>query len=104
MSLTIGCVPWQHFVNTVARLLLPVDGAHAACCEEMATAMANAEGAALKGLQMCIDTIMAEVTQKPKSFFLPPLYHYCGECYHLQQHMKMRGIKQHMRKQKTMTL
>jgi hypothetical protein len=61
MSLTIGCVPWQHFVNTVARLLLPVDGAHAACCEEMATAMANAEGAALKGLQMCIDTIMAEV-------------------------------------------
>lgn len=51
----------QHFVNTVARLLLPVDGAHAACCEEMATAMANAEGAALKGLQMCIDTIMAEV-------------------------------------------
>lgn len=51
----------QHFVNTVARLLLPVDGAHAACCEEMATAMADAESAALKGLQQCIDTIMAEV-------------------------------------------
>jgi hypothetical protein len=32
------------------------------------------------------------------------LYHYCGENYQLQQHMKMRGIKQHMRKQKTMTL
>lgn len=48
-------------MNTIARLLLPVDGAHAACCEQMAAAMGNAEGAALKGLQMCIDTIMAEV-------------------------------------------
>eukprot|EP00249_Psilotum_nudum_P023214 c28789_g1_i1 orf=366-2906(-) len=51
----------QHFVNTIARLLLPVDGAHAACCEEMATAMSNSESAALKGLQQCIDTVMAEV-------------------------------------------
>jgi hypothetical protein len=51
----------QHFVNSVARLLLPVDGAHASCCEEMATAMANSEASALKGLQICIDTIMAEV-------------------------------------------
>ncbi|KAJ7549386.1 hypothetical protein O6H91_07G051500 [Diphasiastrum complanatum] len=51
----------QHFVTSIARLLLPVDGAHAACCEEMATAMSNAEGAALKGLQQCIDTTMAEV-------------------------------------------
>jgi len=51
----------QYFMNTIARLLLPVDGAHAACCEQMAAAMGNAEGAALKGLQMCIDTIMAEV-------------------------------------------
>ncbi|CAM6124454.1 unnamed protein product [Calypogeia fissa] len=50
----------QHFVNTITRLLLPVDGAHAACCEEMANAMANSESAALKGLQVCIDTILAE--------------------------------------------
>ncbi len=49
------------------------DGAHAACCEQMAAAMGNAEGAALKGLQMCIDTIMAEVCSgyllKPLSWF-----------------------------------
>lgn len=51
----------QHFVTTIARLLLPVDGAHAACCEEMAASMSNAEGAALKGLQQCIDTVMVEV-------------------------------------------
>eukprot|EP00250_Pteridium_aquilinum_P017296 c23554_g1_i1 orf=376-2835(-) len=51
----------QHFVSTIARLLLPVDGAHAACCEEMAASMSNAEGAALKGLQQCIDTVMVEV-------------------------------------------
>ncbi|GLJ08267.1 hypothetical protein SUGI_0085180 [Cryptomeria japonica] len=51
----------QHFGNTITRLLLPVDGAHAACCEEMTTAMSCAESAALKGLQQCIDTVMAEV-------------------------------------------
>lgn len=60
----------QHFVNSVARLLLPVDGAHAACCEEMATAMANAEAAALRGLQTCIDTIMAEVSSTFCPFLL----------------------------------
>lgn len=57
----------QHFVNTVTRLLLSVDGAHAACCEEMATAMTNSESAALKGLQVCIDTILAEVSLLPGS-------------------------------------
>jgi len=67
----------QHFVNSVARLLLPVDGAHAACCEEMATAMANAEAAALRGLQTCIDTIMAEVerllaAEQKATDFKPP--------------------------------
>uniref|UniRef100_A0A0D6R2M0 Exocyst complex component Sec10 n=1 Tax=Araucaria cunninghamii TaxID=56994 RepID=A0A0D6R2M0_ARACU len=51
----------QHFGNTITRLLLPVDGAHAACCEEMAMAMSSAESAALKGLQQCIETVMAEV-------------------------------------------
>lgn len=60
--LTYRCFLWQYLANNISRLLLPVDGAHAACCEQMATAMANSERAALKGLQMCIDTIMAEVS------------------------------------------
>ncbi|GAB4849653.1 Exocyst complex component 5 [Ancistrocladus abbreviatus] len=51
----------QYFANSISRLLLPVEGAHAASCEEMATAMASAEAAAYKGLQQCIDTVMAEV-------------------------------------------
>ncbi|CAM8949738.1 unnamed protein product [Rhodiola kirilowii] len=51
----------QYFANTISRLLLPVDGAHAASCEEMATAMSSAEAAAYKGLQQCIETVMAEV-------------------------------------------
>lgn len=38
-----------------------MDGAHAAACEEMSTAMSSAEGAAYKGLQQCIETVMAEV-------------------------------------------
>jgi hypothetical protein len=51
----------QYFANSISRLLLPVDGAHAAACEEMTTAMSTAEGAAYKGLQQCIETVMAEV-------------------------------------------
>nr|GLL20332.1 exocyst complex component SEC10 [Ipomoea trifida] len=51
----------QYFANSISRLLLPVDGAHAASCEEMAKAMSSAEGAAYKGLQQCIETVMAEV-------------------------------------------
>ncbi|GMH05720.1 hypothetical protein Nepgr_007560 [Nepenthes gracilis] len=51
----------QYFANNISRLLLPVDGVHAASCEEMATAMSSAEAAAYKGLQQCIDTVMAEV-------------------------------------------
>lgn len=51
----------QYFSNSISRLLLPVDGAHAASCEEMATAMSSAESAAYKGLQQCIETVMAEV-------------------------------------------
>ncbi|KAK8981385.1 hypothetical protein V6N11_027807 [Hibiscus sabdariffa] len=51
----------QYFANSISRLLLPVDGAHAASCEEMATAMSSAERAAHKGLQQCIETVMAEV-------------------------------------------
>ncbi|GAB2284655.1 Exocyst complex component 5 [Dionaea muscipula] len=51
----------QYFANNISRLLLPVDGAHASSLEEMATAMSNAEAAAYKGLQQCIDTVMAEV-------------------------------------------
>ncbi|KAJ3688345.1 hypothetical protein LUZ61_017509 [Rhynchospora tenuis] len=51
----------QYFSNTISRLLLPVEGAHAASCEEMGTAISNVEGAAHKGLIQCIDTVMAEV-------------------------------------------
>ncbi|XP_008807526.1 exocyst complex component 5 [Phoenix dactylifera] len=51
----------QYFSNTISRLLLPVDGAHAASCEEMGTAVSSVEGAAHKGLLQCIDTVMAEV-------------------------------------------
>lgn len=39
-----------------------MDGAHAAACEEMASAMSSAEAAAYKGLQQCIETVMAEVS------------------------------------------
>lgn len=52
----------QYFANSISQLLLPVDGAHAATCEEMASAMSSAEAAAYKGLQQCIETLMAEVT------------------------------------------
>ncbi|KAJ4779172.1 Exocyst complex component 5 [Rhynchospora pubera] len=51
----------QYFSNTISRLLLPVEGAHTASCEEMGTAISNVEGAAHKGLLQCIDTVMAEV-------------------------------------------
>ncbi|XP_078179425.1 exocyst complex component sec10 isoform X1 [Carex rostrata] len=51
----------QYFSNTISRLLLPVEGAHAAACEEMGTAISNVEGAAHKGLLQCIDTVMSEV-------------------------------------------
>ncbi|ONK57962.1 uncharacterized protein A4U43_C09F6210 [Asparagus officinalis] len=51
----------QYFSNTITRLLLPVDGAHAASCEEMGTAVSRVEAAAHKGLLQCIDTVMAEV-------------------------------------------
>ncbi|KAL9279248.1 Exocyst complex component SEC10b [Arabidopsis thaliana] len=51
----------QYFANSISRLLLPVDGAHAASCEEMSTALSKAEAAAYKGLQQCIETVMAEV-------------------------------------------
>ncbi|XP_042506058.1 exocyst complex component SEC10b-like isoform X2 [Macadamia integrifolia] len=51
----------QYFANSLSRLLLPVDGAHATSCEEMATAMSSAEAVAYKGLQQCIETVMAEV-------------------------------------------
>ncbi|KAI5432206.1 Exocyst complex component S10b, variant 2, partial [Lathyrus oleraceus] len=58
---SIVAIIQQYFTNSISRLLLPVDGAHAAACEEMATAMSSAEAAAYKGLQQCIETVMAEV-------------------------------------------
>ncbi|KAL8554697.1 hypothetical protein ACS0TY_002763 [Phlomoides rotata] len=51
----------QYFTNSISQLLLPVDAVYAASCEEMASAMSSAEGSACKGLQQCIDTVMAEV-------------------------------------------
>ncbi|XP_022005068.2 exocyst complex component SEC10a [Helianthus annuus] len=51
----------QYFVKSISRLLLPVDGAHAASCEEMTAAMSGAESSAIKGLQQCIDIVIAEV-------------------------------------------
>uniref|UniRef100_A0A3Q7JMN0 Exocyst complex component Sec10 n=1 Tax=Solanum lycopersicum TaxID=4081 RepID=A0A3Q7JMN0_SOLLC len=51
----------QYFVNSISRRLLPVDGAHAASSEEMATTMSRAESVACKGLQQCIETVIAEV-------------------------------------------
>ena len=41
----------KYFANSISRILLPLDGAHAASCEEMATTMSSAETAAYKGLQ-----------------------------------------------------
>lgn len=67
----------QYFSNTIARLLLPVDGAHAASCEDMGTAVSRVEAAAHKGLLQCIDTVMAEVErllsteQKPTDYRSP---------------------------------
>ena len=55
----------QYFSNSLSRLLLPVDGARATYCEEMATAMSSAEAADYKGLQQCIETAMAEVSCRP---------------------------------------
>ncbi|CAN4081426.1 unnamed protein product [Withania somnifera] len=51
----------QYFVNSISRLLLPVDGAHAASSEEMTTAMSRAESVTCKGLQQCVETVIAEV-------------------------------------------
>eukprot|EP00271_Cylindrocystis_brebissonii_P012665 TRINITY_DN3160_c0_g1_i1.p1 TRINITY_DN3160_c0_g1~~TRINITY_DN3160_c0_g1_i1.p1 ORF type:complete len:828 (+),score=228.71 TRINITY_DN3160_c0_g1_i1:254-2737(+) len=50
-----------HFVNTVARLLLPVDGAQSRTLDELQQKMADAEAMALKGLETCIEAAMAEV-------------------------------------------
>ena len=41
----------KYFANSISRLLLPVDGAHAASCEEMATGMSSAETTAYKELK-----------------------------------------------------
>ncbi|KAH7671006.1 Exocyst complex component Sec10-like protein [Dioscorea alata] len=67
----------QYFSNSIARLLLPVDGAHAAACEEMAATVSSIEGTAQNGLILCIETVMAEVErllsseQKPTDFRTP---------------------------------
>ncbi|GKB85164.1 exocyst complex component SEC10-like protein, partial [Tanacetum coccineum] len=50
----------QYFAKSISRLLLPVDGAHAATCEEMAAAMSSAESSACQGLQQCIEIVISE--------------------------------------------
>ena len=52
---------FQYFSNNISRILLPVDGVHGACCEEMGASISRIEAAAQKGLLQCIDTVMAEV-------------------------------------------
>ncbi|KAJ0981400.1 hypothetical protein J5N97_009655 [Dioscorea zingiberensis] len=49
----------QYFSNSIAWLLLPVDGAHVASCEEIETAVSSIEGTAQKGHILCINTMMA---------------------------------------------
>ncbi|GAQ82297.1 exocyst complex component sec10 [Klebsormidium nitens] len=64
----------QHYVTSVARLVLPGEGDAAACSQAMSSAVASAEAAALAGLGACVDTILAEVErllaaeQKPSDF------------------------------------
>ena len=58
----------KYFANSISWLLLPVDGAHAASYEEMATTMSSAETVAYKGLQKCIETVMAEVCSCRNSY------------------------------------
>ncbi|KAG8483104.1 hypothetical protein CXB51_022071 [Gossypium anomalum] len=62
-----------YFANSISRLLLPVDGSHAAACEEMATAMSSAEGAAFKGLHQCIETVdrLLSAEQKAADYHSP---------------------------------
>ena len=44
------------------RILLPVDGAHATTCEEMAAVMSSAENSACQGLHQCIEIVISEVS------------------------------------------
>lgn len=58
-----------------------MDGAHAASSEEMATAMSRAESVACKGLQQCIETVIAEVCDSEYLFHCISLI--CAICGHL---------------------
>uniref|UniRef100_A0A7I4A1C6 Exocyst complex component Sec10-like alpha-helical bundle domain-containing protein n=1 Tax=Physcomitrium patens TaxID=3218 RepID=A0A7I4A1C6_PHYPA len=49
------------FNASVSQSLLAQEGAHAACCDAIASAIADAENAALRGLQGSLDTVLAEV-------------------------------------------
>ncbi|GKC59070.1 exocyst complex component SEC10A-like protein [Tanacetum coccineum] len=51
----------QYFAKSISRLLLPVDGAHTATCEEIAAAMSSAESSACQGLHRCIEIVISEV-------------------------------------------
>ena len=63
-----------------------MDGAHAASCEEMATAMSTAEAAAYKGLQQCIETVMAEVCSCLVVFYFNIAWIQVDTCWSLILH------------------
>ncbi|XP_073393124.1 exocyst complex component SEC10b isoform X4 [Physcomitrium patens] len=61
-SATTNMTMLQRFFNaSVSQSLLAQEGAHAACCDAIASAIADAENAALRGLQGSLDTVLAEV-------------------------------------------
>ncbi|CAK8566066.1 unnamed protein product [Lathyrus sativus] len=65
IKLSIEDYSW-HAKEINGHDLALVDGAHAAACEEMATTMSSVEAAAYKGLQQCIETVMAEGEEEQK--------------------------------------
>ncbi|PWA35390.1 Exocyst complex component Sec10-like protein [Artemisia annua] len=48
------------YANSISRLLLPVDGAHAPICEEMAATMSSVENSVCQGLHQCIKIVISE--------------------------------------------
>lgn len=67
----------QHFMTSVAPVLTLVDGAHAKALDEMGAKMGEAEGMALKGLQVCVESVMGEVervlqAEQKATEFRPP--------------------------------
>lgn len=71
-SATTNMTMLQRFFNaSVSQSLLAQEGAHAACCDAIASAIADAENAALRGLQGSLDTVLAEVLTSLPSLVYP---------------------------------